>query len=151
MPKKKDSKAFPKKKRFKFNIKEILKERQKDIKLSEERAETEEQMKTIDDLFQKEVKSIFNDDGNEIPVVSSELDLVVDSSKYNIPFSKTSYRTITKSCSRRLIIMSIEQNELQTNIHYNHLMSAKWSPRLYVRVITIVFTNVYYTVSLFFI
>lgn len=141
MPRKKGLKKVPKKPPFKFNIKEILEERKRFAELSEERAQTIEQMKAYDNMLKLQVENIFGEDDNKSSLVSPKLDFF-DNSKYNIPFSENVYTNIAESCSQRLLIMSIEQNELQTNIHYNHLINAKWSPELNVCLIIINFTSV---------
>lgn len=142
MPRKKGLKKVPKKPPFKFNVKEILEERKRFAELSKESAETVEQMKAYNDMLKLQMKNIFDEDDNKSPLVLPKLDFVFDNTKYNIPFSESSYTDNAESCSQRLLIMSIEQNELQTNIHYNHLMNAKWSPELNVCLVIIVITYV---------
>lgn len=140
MPRKKGLKKVSKEPPFKFNIKEILEERKRFAELSKERAQTVEQMKAYDNILKLQVKNIFDKDDNKSPLVSTKLDFVFDKTKYNIPFSENLYTDTAESCSQRFLIMSLEQNELQTNIHYNHLMNSKWSPELNVRLVTFIIT-----------
>lgn len=155
MPRKKGSKNALKKSQFKFSIKKIVKERKKYAELCIQRPAVTttkinaEREKALDDMMKLEFKKIFENDGNENSLVSPKYDFVIDSSKYNIPFDKNSYPDTNTACLQRLLIVSIEQSELQINIHYNHLMNANWSPELNVSMITINITLVCYSMSLF--
>uniref|UniRef100_A0A2S2NAR2 Uncharacterized protein n=1 Tax=Schizaphis graminum TaxID=13262 RepID=A0A2S2NAR2_SCHGA len=113
---------------FKFDIEKILKERRSEGKLLKQSAELDEEMKVIDDLYQEKVNQTidFEDSDKLPPVLMNEDHVVIDHSNYNIPLKENS--DTDSLCIQRLQIMSIEQNELEANIHFNHLMKAKWSP-----------------------
>ncbi|XP_026805075.1 uncharacterized protein LOC113548408 [Rhopalosiphum maidis] len=113
---------------FKFDIQKILKERRSEGKLLKQSAELDEEMKVIDDLYQEKVNQTidFEDSDKLPPVLMNEDHVMIDHSNYNIPLKENS--DTDSLCLQRLKIMSIEQNELKANIHFNHLMKAKWSP-----------------------
>ncbi|CAI6345314.1 unnamed protein product [Macrosiphum euphorbiae] len=113
---------------FKFDIHEILKNRQLEGKLMEQTAKLEEEMKVVDKLYQEQLNETIDFEGNDIlPLVSIHFN-PVDCCNYNIPFKDNSDSDLTKLCIQRLQIMLIEGNELEANIHFNHLMGANWSP-----------------------
>lgn len=91
-------------------------------------AELDEEMKVIDDLYQEKVNQTIDfEDSDKLPLVlMNEDNVMIDHSNYNIPLKENS--DTDSLCLQRLQIMSIEQNELKANIHFNHLMKAKWSP-----------------------
>lgn len=113
---------------FKFDMNKILKQRQADAVLMEKNAEMDEQLKVIDDLFQKEINEI-----NAIPKINKntflpKLDYVIfDYSKYNTYFKDNSNSISTKLFLQQLISMSIEQNELEAHITHNYLKQENWS------------------------
>ncbi|XP_060854125.1 uncharacterized protein LOC132931987 [Rhopalosiphum padi] len=113
---------------FKFDIQKILKERRSEGKLLKQSAELDEEMKVIDDLYQEKVNQTIDfEDSDKLPLVlMNEDNVMIDHSNYNIPLKENS--DTDSLCLQRLQIMSIEQNELKANIHFNHLMKAKWSP-----------------------
>lgn len=137
MPKNKCLKRVSKKRKkaFKFDWKKILKERREDAarksELCEESEESDEEMKTLDKLFHEAARSVGLESDDENPKKSDHF--VFDPSTYNIPFDESSFSDITKSCSRRFFLISIEQFEFQAYIHYNNLINAGWSPELNVR------------------
>ncbi|XP_026818923.1 uncharacterized protein LOC113557546, partial [Rhopalosiphum maidis] len=113
-------------KKFKFDIKKILKERRTEAKLLKQSAELDKEMTVIDALYQESVKQIFGfEDSDEVPLELMNSDHV-DHSNYNIPFKENA--DTDSLCLQRLQIMSIEGNELKANIHFNRLMKANWSP-----------------------
>lgn len=115
---------------FKFDIQKILKERQLEGRLLKISAKLDEEMKIIDALYQEKVNQTFDiEDNEQNSLVSSKSDtVIIDRSNYNIFFKDFSDSDLTESCIERLQIMSIEENELEANIHFNHLMKANWSP-----------------------
>ncbi|XP_025195249.1 uncharacterized protein LOC112594595 isoform X2 [Melanaphis sacchari] len=115
---------------FKFDIKKILKERRSEGKLLKQSAKLDEEMKIIDDLYQEKVNQTIDfEDNDKLPLVLKNLDrVIIDHSNYNIPFKDNLDVDSTKLCIQRLRIMSIEENEVEANIHFNHLMKANWSP-----------------------
>ncbi|XP_022178168.1 uncharacterized protein LOC111039145 [Myzus persicae] len=118
----------PKRPVFKFDMNEIVKRRQLEGKLLEQTAKQEEEMKVIDKLYQEQLNQTIDFESNEkLPLVSTHFD-PDDFSNYNIPFKENSDSDFKKLCVQRLHIMSIEGNELQANIHFNHLLRANWSP-----------------------
>lgn len=75
---------------------------------------------------------------NELPEVSE--DSLLDAYKnYNIPFEDDP--DVSKSCSKRLHLMSIERDEIEANVHFGRLVKADWSPKLKVRFILFVLCN----------
>jgi len=113
---------------FKFDIHEILKNRQLEEKLMEQTAKFEEEMKVVDKLYQEQLNDFIDlEDNEKIPLVSVHFNRV-DCCNYNIPFKDDSDSDLTKLCIQRLQIMLIEGNELEANIHFNHLLRANWSP-----------------------
>jgi len=113
---------------FKFDIHEIVKRRKLEGKLLEQTAKHEEEMKVIDKLYQEQLSQTIDFEANDkLPLVSTHFD-PVGFSNYNIPFKENSDSDFKKLCVQRLHIMSIEGNELQANIHFNHLLRANWSP-----------------------
>ncbi|XP_060878120.1 uncharacterized protein LOC132950616 [Metopolophium dirhodum] len=125
---KKNASKQPKKPVFKFDIHEILKNRQLEGKLMEQTAKFEEEMKVVDKLYQEQLNDIIDFEGNDkLPPVSIHFN-PVDCCNYNIPFKEDSDSDSTKLCIQRLQIMLIEGNELEANIHFNHLLRANWSP-----------------------
>lgn len=119
---------------FKFDIEKIIKERQLEGKLLKQAVKLDEEMTIVDKLFQKNVKQIIDfKDNDKSPIASINSDhTIIDSSNsgsnYNIPFNENSDSDLTKLCLQRLQILSIEENELEANIHFNHLMKANWTP-----------------------
>ncbi|XP_016658041.1 uncharacterized protein LOC107883100 [Acyrthosiphon pisum] len=111
---------------YKFNIHEILKNRQLEKKLLEQTAKHDEEMKVIDKSYQ-ELKSLDFEDNDKLPLEPIHFNPVV-SSNYNIPLKDSSDSDLTNLCMQRLQIMLIEGNELEAKIHFNHLMKANWSP-----------------------
>lgn len=113
---------------FKFDINEILKNRQLEGMLLEQTAKLEEEMKVVDKLYQEQLNETSDpEDNDKLPLVSIHFN-PVDCCNYNIPFKENSNSDLTTLCIQRLQIMLIEGNELTANIHFNHLMSANWSP-----------------------
>jgi len=113
---------------YKFDIQEILKNRRLEGKLLEQTAKFEEEMKVVDKLYQEQLNETIDFEGNEkLPLVSIHFN-PVGCCNYNIPFNDNSDSDLTKLCIQRLQIMLIERNELEANIHFNHLMRANWSP-----------------------
>ncbi|XP_015373738.1 PREDICTED: uncharacterized protein LOC107168745 [Diuraphis noxia] len=117
---------------FKFNIHEIVKKRRLEGKLLEQtaklRTNLEEEIEVIDELYQEKLHPTTDfEENDKLPLVSTHFD-PVSFSNYNIPFKNNSDSDLTKLCIQRLHIMSIERNELEANIHFNHLMRANWSP-----------------------
>lgn len=102
-----------------------MKRRQLANELLPERIEFDEE---LDAKFQEAAKSILDLDN-----VSPKLNPIIDHSNYNIPFGENSFSNVSESCLQMLHLMSIEQYELQANIHYNNLLTARWSPELKVR------------------
>ncbi|VVC34833.1 Hypothetical protein CINCED_3A013951 [Cinara cedri] len=113
---------------FEFNIKKILKERQEESEFWKKNAELSEQIKIVDDLFDKVINQV---DVKNIALPIPNLGYhIFDHSKYNILFNNNSDSGIINSYSQRLLIMSIEKNQLQASIHFYHLMQANWTPVL---------------------
>lgn len=131
-PMKTISKKQPKSKSpsFKFDVKQILKERKAYNKYWERSAELDKQLEVVDNLFQKEVNRVvaYTTSIDKVPDVSKAGFVVFDSSKYNIIFKNNSKLYVTKSCLLRLYLMSIEENELKANIHFYTLMNSNWLP-----------------------
>lgn len=130
-PMKTISKKQPKSKSpsFKFDVKQILKERKAYNKYWERSAELDKQLEVVDNLFQKEVNRVITYTTiNKVPDVSESGFIVFDSSKYNIIFKNNSNLDVTKSYLERLYLMSIEENELEANIHFYNLMKSNWLP-----------------------
>jgi len=111
---------------YKFDINRILKEREADAKLDEERDELDKQMKAIDDLFEAAVNSN-NINQNALSNMSYT---TFNLTMYNIPFKEDP--DLTKSCVQRLHILSIEGNELEAMIHFHHLTMVNWYPVFHV-------------------
>ncbi|XP_050522515.1 uncharacterized protein LOC126895077 [Daktulosphaira vitifoliae] len=113
----------PVKKPFKFDIKKILKERQADNEFWKQSAELDEEIKIVEDLFQKEIIKSKN-----IPS-SSNLSMkgwvIFDPLKFK---NKNVVLNKMKSHSEILLRMSVEQDELKANIIFNNLFNANWSP-----------------------
>jgi len=108
---------------FKFDMKRILKERQAECEYWKKNAELDKEMKVVDDLFQKEVNNaIQQNDEVVLPRVGY---VIFDPSKFNMSFEEN---YITRSYSQQLLLMSIEENELESNIMFNNLMKSNWSP-----------------------
>lgn len=113
---------------FKFDVHEIVKNRRLEGKLLEQTAKLEAEMKVVDKLYQEQLNEPIDFEGNDkLPLVSIHFN-PVDCCNYNIPFKENSDSDVTKLCLQRLQIMLIEGNELEANIHLNHLMRANWSP-----------------------
>jgi len=122
-----------KKPAFKFNINEIIKKRRLEGKLLEQTSKLgtklDEEMKVVDELYPEQLSPTtdLNEDNDKLPLVSTHFD-PDDFSNYNIPFKDDSDSDLSKLCIQRLYLMSIERNEIEANIHFNHLMKANWSP-----------------------
>lgn len=113
---------------FKFDMKQILKERKAQDKYWERSAEIDKQMKVVDDLFQKEVNRVIAYENNKFPDLSKSGFVVFDSSKYNNNFKKNVFSNVTKPYLYRFYLMSIEENELEANCHFNNLSNSNWLP-----------------------
>lgn len=112
---------------YTFNINRILKERKAEAELDKINDELDKRKEIVDGLFEAAIKS---NNINESDATKTNSD-VFDPSKYNIPFKEDA--DFTKSCVQRLHILSIEGNELEANIHFNHLTKANWSLKFHVR------------------
>lgn len=126
----------PREKRFKFDVKKILKKRQAEKERLQAKKECEsddEQSKIIDELFQAEVNERI---ARENPIVQKPDRISFDCSKYNIPFNDDPNCTVSESCAKRFSIMSDEANEMMAYIHFSHLMKADWSIKFEVCVFT---------------
>lgn len=147
MAKIKVSKKAPEKSnKLKINIKKIWQEKKLFAESCKKMALTGED----NALMKVKLPNIF-DEEEENPSVQPKLDFMNNKTKFNIPFNEDSYPDTTTACSQRLLILSMEQNELQCNIHYNHLMNAKWWPEFNVCMITINITFIccYHYLSFF--
>lgn len=114
---------------YKFDIKQILKERKADKK---KKTEIYGELKTISELPQVEI--------NEANIKDIEQNLPTSENthngiNYNIPFNDDP--DVGKSCLQRLHIMSLEENEFLAHIHFNILMNANWTPVFEVRFVYI--------------
>lgn len=133
---KKTASKRQKKSVFKFDIKKILEERRLEGKLLKQPAIVDEEMIAADKLYQEAVKKMIENEDNDVQFplesINSEHNIIIDSynfgSNSNIPFDENSYSDLTKLCSERLKIMSVEKNELKAKLHFNHLMKENWSP-----------------------
>lgn len=123
---------------FKFDTQLILKERQADCIYWKRNAEIDEEMKIIDELFQKELQQEID---VEFCTASPTLGYIIfDHSKYNNIIQVSSDSDI--SCSQRLLLMSLEENELVANIHFHHLLKAGWLPEMDVCLFRFTFTYI---------
>ncbi|VVC34073.1 Hypothetical protein CINCED_3A000319 [Cinara cedri] len=123
--KKAELKKVPKSCEFKFDMKSILKERQAESKYWEKNAKIDEEMKIVDELFQKEIEQ--NVDIDITPAIPTLGYVIFDHSKYN-NFIKINSNFEINSWSQRLLAMSIEENEFVAHTHFLHLMKADWLP-----------------------
>lgn len=119
---------------FKFDMKEVLKERLADNELWEKNAKLDKQMKIVDDLFQKKVIQTFASLNNNNSAISPTFGLAVfDRSKYNIQFNNimdSSDSDTSNLYFQKLFKMSVEENELEANIYFIELIGVNWSPGL---------------------
>lgn len=119
---------------FKFDVKQILKERKAYNEYWERSAELDKQLEVVDVLFQKEVNQIITCTTSfNLPNVSESGFVVFDSSKYDIVFKNNSNLDVTNSYLQQLYQMSIEENELEANIYFYNLMQSNWLPVFDVR------------------
>lgn len=112
---------------FKFDMQSILNERQAECIYWERNAEIDKEMKIVDELFQKEMQQkIDTDFCPATPILGH---IIFDRSKYNNIIQVNSDCDII-SWSQRLLLMSIEENELVANTHFHYLMEADWLPEM---------------------
>lgn len=111
---------------FNFDMKSILKERQAENLYWKKNAEIDEELKIIDELFQKEIQHTIDIDCS--PVLPTLGYVIFDYSKYNN--IKVNTNSDTNSCSERFLSMSIEENELSALIHFHHLIEVDWLPEM---------------------
>lgn len=116
---------------FKFDINKVLKERQAANVLMKKNAQFDKEMKIVDDLFQEEVSQTIKKEDKHPAVIPILGCVIFDHSKYNVNF-EDNYDKI-ESYSQKLLLMSIEENELEANIIFNNLMKSNWSPVFVVR------------------
>lgn len=134
-----------KKSNFKFDLHQILKERkaeENDEKLWKRSEEEEEEMRKLDELFKKKVKSIFGSNDDKVTPPKFGLK-IFDHSKYNLRYNDIidSLKSDTsKLNSIKLLEMSVEVNEFEAHIHYSQLIKAEWSPTFDVRITFLPFT-----------
>lgn len=115
---------------YKFDIKQILKEREADKK---KKAEFGDELKTTNELPQVEINkaNIEEDIEQNLPTSKN----VHNGINYNMPFNDDP--DIGKSCLQRLHIISLEENEFLAHIHFNILINANWTPMFEVRFVFI--------------
>lgn len=133
MPKKNTNTSSKPKKRkpvYKFDMKKILKER---LAEKERNPAFYEKLRNINLVVPAEIKNTNVDEG--LPTLEHT---IIDFSNYNIPFNDIT--DLKQSCLQRLHVLSIEQNEIVANIHFNILMKANWSPVLKVRTKCLIFS-----------
>lgn len=111
---------------FKFNIQEVLNNRQLEAKLLEQTPKLKDDFQITDELCQEQLDKIFDlEDDDKLPLESFDPMFFIN---YNIPFNDNSGSDFKKLCLQRLQIMSVEGNELRGKIQSNILMRANWSP-----------------------
>lgn len=106
---------------YKFNMKQILKEREADKK---KKAEFDGELKTTIELPLVEInKTNIEEDIEQNWPISKN---VHNGINCNMPFNDDS--DIDKSCFQRLHIISLEERELLARIHFNNLINTNWTP-----------------------
>jgi len=112
---------------FKFAMKRTLKDRQAECEFWKKNDELDKKMKVVDDLFQKEVNNTIKQNEDTYPPVLPTIGYVIfDPSKFNV--SSEENPDITGSYLQRLLLMSIEKNELKAKTIFNNLVKSNWSP-----------------------
>jgi hypothetical protein len=144
--KKKRGQKKIRKSRHKFNKRKIFKERkalrllryQIENKIAEEaknskKAETIED-KTIDEeiILEKVSDPVIIDLNQDCSNSSLKLIKIAipDICKYKITLKINVESIESESCLKRLLLMSVEENVILANVHFNYLMKANWSPAL---------------------
>lgn len=113
---------------YEFNFQQILKERQEECEFWRKNDELNEEMKVVDELYYKAVNEVYVPDIN---LPSPNLGYhIFDYSKYNLLFNNNLESGIKNVYSQQLLIMSIEKDQLEANIHFLQLMQANWTPVL---------------------
>lgn len=112
---------------FKFDIKNILKERQAESEYWKKNDELDKQIKIVDGLFQEQLEQTkLNEDRH---FEKQTLGYVVfNSSYYNKNVNNYSYSDLTNNPLQQLILISIEKNELKAITHFKRLMKSNWCP-----------------------
>lgn len=118
---------------FKFDAKKILKNRQAENELLKKKADFDEEMKIVNDLFQAEVENSKKYEEEKCAITSKLVYSLFDYTKFNVHFNKNSDLCMTKSWSQQLLLMSIEEDELKANINFKNLFDANWLPGMSVR------------------
>lgn len=111
---------------IKFDMARILKERQADVEYWKKSAELDEKMKIVDDLFKSE-------ENMRVSLIPNLEYVIFDQTKYNLFFKENPDYYKTQLHLQQLHSLSIEEDELEAKILFNHLMKANWSPVLNVR------------------
>lgn len=123
MPKSKKNIKPRKKKppRIKIDLKKILKERQAD---KEKNLAFQWKSTNINEPVEA---GIINVDIDKVSLSVSQRSEKTADSNYNIPFNDDNF-DMKSSCSQRLHIISIEQNQARGNIHLSVLKRSNWWP-----------------------
>lgn len=116
---------------YKFDIKQILKEREADKKKT---AEFDGELRITNELPLVKIANIEEDIEQNLPTSKN----VHNGVNYNMPFNDDP--DIGKSCLQRLHILSLEENEFKAHIHFNTLINTNWTPMFEVHFIYIYYT-----------
>lgn len=109
--------------KHKFDMKKIVQDRLIEKERRKKAAELNVDINFLDLICETKMY----DSAEDLPQSDDGL---FNPANYNIPFESDSESDTSKSCSKRLLIMSIEIDPILVDIHYFNLIKTKWSPEL---------------------